>query len=293
MRLRGITTFGAALVLAVTAGCSGTPPVTEEDAAPAAAEREPEEVEEPEPAPEPEPEAEAEPETEPEPEPEELGPDEAALAYFEAFATSRPSEMATMVDHALESSPAWVYARVQTAFMAAQQQEGWGPFDAQRLRVTDTGVELCQTGPDGRRSCMDFENLTVTDGKLATFTIAGTAIEDRLFAGGTTATDGDVVVELIGAYHSVQADSLVVVVDITNGSSQPVDLNLYSAEYLTPDSRQVSAEEAVGPFDLRPGASGYAALMFPAQGVGGAVYITGWDDDYDELEWELALGELD
>jgi hypothetical protein len=290
--------------LILATACADTPPVTEADGDSSvagdglaveesdASEEQPVSEDQPDEA---EAETEADPpteEAEPETESEQPEPEESALAYFEAFATSRPSEMAEMLDHALEGSPAWTYARVQTAFMAAQQQEGW-TIDPQRLRVIDTGVELCSTDLDGSRSCFDFEEMTVSDGKLVTFTADGTSIDDRLYAGATTATERDVSVELLGAYHSVQADSLLVAIDISNQSSESIDLDLFGATYVTPEGRQVTASEAVGPYELRPGASSFAGVMFPAQAVGGTVYLTGWDGNFEDLEWELPLRDID
>jgi hypothetical protein len=288
VRLPGMTVVGAVLALAVAAGCSNTPPVTEVE--PAA------EAPEPDPAPEPEPEPVPAPEPEPDPEPGELEPDESALAFFEEFATNTPGSLALMFDHlALEGSPAWVYARVQHGFVVTNQRQGSAPLDPQLLRVTDTGVELCQTYADGETECMLFENFQVTDGKLVTFTADGTEIDDRVSANDTS-TDGQVTAELVGAYHSVQSDKLLVVISLTNGSDASLFLDHPAAEYVTAEGQQVVVAESVGPRDLRAGAGDFVVLEFPDQGIGGTVFLGGWsrlpDDRVAELEWALQLRPL-
>ncbi len=236
----------------------------------------------PAPADDPDPEAAPEPEAEPEPQ-------DAARRYFEAFATSRPGDMQQMLDQAVPGSPAAVYAEIQIAFASALQQEGLTP-DPSRLTVTTSGIQLCTDDGAGGQDCTQFEALQTDGGKLAAFTVDGIDIAERLAAGGQTARSGETTVELVGAYHSVQADSLVVALDVRNGTDQTVQLNPYTAEYVTRDGRQVTAADAFAPLDLRSGASAYVALVFPAQGVGGTVYLTGFDDGFvEEFEWELPL----
>ena len=232
---------------------------------------------------EPDPTPESEPEAEPEP-----AAHEAALAYFEAFATYRSSTMAEMLERSEEGAAAFVYAQVQTAYAAALEQQGF-PSDAQVFSVTDTGVRLCDPagGPD---ACTDFEELTVSSGRLISFTVDGFEVDDRLALGGVTANQNGVTAELLGAYHSVQSDVLIVAIDLTNEGDDQTVLNGFSAEYLSPEGRQVTASEAVGPDDLRPGASSYMVLAFSSQGVGGTVFLGGYPSDFSaDLEWEFAL----
>ena len=277
--VRRVVVFVSVSMLAVgLAACASTPPVTE--AEPVLAD-EPDEADredaDAEPEPEPEPEAEPEPE-----------PDEAALAYFQAFATSRSSSMAEMLDLSDEGSPAHVYAQVQIAYAAALEQQGF-PSDAQVTEVIDTGVRLCDPagGPD---ACNPFEELTVSSGKLVSFTVDGVGVDDRLAAGGASANQNGVTADLLGAYHSVQSDVLIVAIDLANGGDDQTVLNGYSAEYLSEDGRQVTASDAIGPDDLRPGASTYMVLVFPSQGVGGTVFLGGYPSDFSaDLEWEFAL----
>ena len=136
--------------------------------------------------------------------------------------------------------------------------------------------------------CTQFTSLTVTDGKLANFAVNATPIDDRLAAPGAATQSGGATVTLLGAYESVQADSLIVVLDIAN-STEPLNLNVYSAEYITSDGRQVTVGDAVGPIQLRAGASASVVLSFPSQTIGGTVYLTGSDQDYNPIEWVVPL----
>jgi hypothetical protein len=284
MRVRMGAALASAMMLA--AACqSETPPVVEEDSTGESASEESATDDEPEPAPDPE----AEPEPEPEPEPGEAA--EAALAYFEALGESRPASLLEMVDLAAEGSPAELYARFQHAFTEARQQEGW-PTETQEAYVTDEGVDLCFP-PEVDEPCWFYRDLVVRDGQLANFTVNGEPIEDRLFAGDASDETGDVVAELVAAYHTITGDVLVVILDVENGSADDVSLSIYSADYLTADNRQVSASDAVGPVELRAGSSAYVALIFPSQGIGGTAYLPGWGAGSTELEWEIPLEAID
>lgn len=213
---------------------------------------------------------------------------QAAMAYFEALVTGTPDEMAAMHEHAAEGSPADVYAELQIAGAAAQQQEGM-PLPPMALEIIDDGVERCPETP-GMGECFAFTNLTVSDGKLVTFDAGGERIDDRLAAGGEVATDGPVTVELTAAYHSVESDGLNIALELSNDGDAPVNTDLYSAEYVTSDNRQVSVQNGLGPTTLRPGVSARAILAFPDQGVGGTLYLTGSSEDYmTGYEWTLEL----
>lgn len=223
----------------------------------------------------------------------EVDGDGPVVRYLEAFVTSRASDMQAMLEVADAGSPAAVYAELQIATVSALQQEGF-PQDPSRLTPTDTGFELCSGDVTQEGACNHFADLEVVDGMLRSFTVDDVAIADRLAAGGQVAQQADTTVELIGAYHSVQADSLIVALDVTNGADTTLMLNPYTAEYVTMEGRQVTAADAFGPIDLRAGVSAYVVLAFPAQGVGGTVYLTGSADDFmTDLEWELALTPMD
>ena len=204
--------------------------------------------------PAPEPGTDVELEAAPEPEPADdavLEPEEAARRYFEAFATQRPGDMQQMLEEAEEGSPAAVYAAVQIALFSALQQEGW-PQEPAGFTVTDTGVELCSDDGAGGRVCTQFESLRVDSGKLQSFTVNDVEIAERLADGGQVAQQGEATVELVGAYHSVQSDSLLVALDVRNDTDQTLNLNPYSAEYVTIDGRQVSTADAFAPIEVDP-----------------------------------------
>jgi hypothetical protein len=296
--MRRLTTLAATLAATLILAACGdsSPPIVETDTAAdevdeAEEESEPDETSEPADEPDDVEPVEERPE-EPE-EAEEPDAPEAARAYFDAMATLQPSTMRQMLDHAVEGSPAYVYASVQVAAVEALADQGMTD-DAGDATVTETGMRVCNTDIDGSRNCTDMEELTVTNGKLATFTVDGTQIDDRLAAGGATATEGATSVTLLGAYHSIQGDVLLVALDIVNEGDEPTNLNIYSAEYVNDAGRQVSAGDAIGPSELRGGAAGSAVIYIPAQSVGGTFYLDGSSDDFmTSYEWELQLTPID
>ena len=221
---------------------------------------------------------------------EQMDAQQVARAYFEAFATQRPATMAEMVDLSADGSVAQRYAQVQIAQREATSQQGFTTEPA-RLTSTDTGFELCAQDGVGGQACSDFDDLTVADGLLVSFVIDNTDLTARLADMDSVAEDGRVTVTLIGAYHSVQADELTVVFDIVNDGDQTANIDLFSAEYVNADGRQISVLDYVGPTDLRAGASATAAVFFDAQSVGGVVYVGGAGEDFrDTYEWQINLG---
>ena len=297
--MRRVAAVAVAVTVAVVLpACSQEPPAVEQSAAVQEAVAEPEDPPQDEAPPAeaaaPVEAAQAEPVEAAQAEPDGgLDLDDAARRYFEAFATDRADGMAPMLDAAAEGSPAAVYAQVQIAYAAALEQEGW-PRDPSSLSVIDGGVELCSDDGMGVTACTRFEALQLEGSHLVSFAVDGVDITGRLASAAPPVEQGGTSVALLGAYHSVQSDSLIVALDVSNGGDELVHLNAYTAEYLTSAGRQVTAADALSPMDLRAGASAYAMLIFPAQGVGGTVYLTGYGPDFlEDFEWEFPLVALD
>ena len=290
--------LASAIAIATTlAACNGDAD-TEPSEPEAAAVDEPAETEPDQPGDADEPE---QTEQEPEPaDPEEPDGDtsqqdvaDAARGYFDAFATYRPAAMQPMLDHAAEGSAAHTYAAVQIANIDALADQGLTSEPATATYLDGGAVEMCHATDDGSRSCSVMADITVDGELLSTFTVDGAPIDQRLATGGATASDGNVTVTLLGAYHSVQADTLVVALDIHNGADDVTNLNIYTAEYINDAGRQVTASDAVGPIELRSGAASYATIYFPAQGVGGTFYLEGYSEDFSrDYEWDLKLTPL-
>ena len=298
--MRRSTMLASAIAIATTlAACNGTEPDTEPGEIEAAADDEPAEVEPDQPEETEEP-AEQEPEPaepddieEPDDEADQQDVADATRGYFDAFATYQPAGMQTMLDHATEGSAAYTYAAVQIANVAALGDPGFSSDPGTATYLDDGDVEMCNVGDDGSRSCSVMGDITLDGGLLSAFTVDGAPIDDRLATGGETTSEGNVAVTLLGAYHSVQADLLVVALDIHNGADDATNLNIYTAEYINDAGRQVTASDAVGPIELRSGAASYATIYFPAQGVGGTFYLEGYSEDFSrDYEWELTLTPL-
>lgn len=282
-----------ALIGALVVACSsGTPPVPEDDppgddsSMPEAVvesedEGTPTQDEPDETPPEPEP----EPPLDPDPEPD---VPETVLAYFDAFATDDPDIMEAMLDHVEPGSPAAIYTDVQIAAARATRQQGT-PNDPHQSEVTDDGIDLCPID-DLERECLAYENFTITNDRLVTFSIDGIQIDDRLAAGGATSIQGDVEVELVGAYRSIASDTLLVAVNIRNDGDRSTSFWLSEAAYVSADGRQLSVSAVEGLNELRAGASSVAVFYVPQEDVGGTFFVVGRHrGELQDIEWELPI----
>ncbi len=214
--------------------------------------------------------------------------DAVVRGYFEAFATADPEKMSAMVDFAEPGSIAHLYAIHQTATTRAFRDAG-GPMLPDRITFRGDEVEKCSVESE---TCGIGANFTTDpdSGLLTGFTVDGQSLEGRLLGGSGQATSGaDAQFTLVSAYKSIQANSLYVVVDVENGPN-PLDISPWSAEYVTPDGRQVTASDGVGPAELRPGAKATYLVIFDGADLGGTLYMGGYSErGQSEFEVELPL----
>lgn len=218
----------------------------------------------------------------------------AAVAdYFRALSSQRPSEMQRMVRLSAPNSPARTYAQVQIAYAAAQRAEMGSAGPPRTMEVADGEIETC-TEPVGvyaedAEQCFQFSGFETTEGKLASFKAGGKTIDKRLAKGGQTIEVGGTEVTLLGAYHSAEADLLIVAFEAEPGDQQ-ISVEWYSAEYIDPDGATVASIAAYGPDPLRKGRQNIAVAMFEQTPVGGTVVLPGYDADYStlpELQFDL------
>lgn len=217
---------------------------------------------------------------------------DAAIEYFEAFATAHPADMRRMIELSAKNSPARTYAQVQVATAVAQRAEmGGAAFPPQTLEIVDGEIELCSE-PVGEVAsapeCFRFSDFETTNGKLASFMAGDTPIDKRVARGGQTLRAGGTTVRLVGAYHSVQADSLIVAFEAEPGSPL-VNPSWYSMEYLEPTGDTVASTTAFGPDPLRRGRTSVGVGYFDRADVGGTVTLPAYDNDYNELTLDFEL----
>lgn len=210
-------------------------------------------------------------------------PGAAARQYLEAFASGNATKMAAMLDLSEPGSAAHTYGQHQRA-LAEAIRAGGGLEEAQTVTVAGDSIEVCFTGVDP--SCGTFSDFqALPTGKLTSFTVDGTAIESRLLPAAERPAIGvaDVSLRVISAYRTIQSDSLIVTLDVSNQSSRQVTVATYDADYVTPDGRQAKVAEAVGLTDVQAGASTFMAVVVPAADHGGTLSVDVFTSDFDTL----------
>lgn len=154
--------------------------------------------------------------------------------------------------------------------------------------MTGTGIEICDDY--SQIGCVAFENLTMADGRVQTFTVDGIAIDDRLTTGEASAEQGGAVIEVVGAYWSVQDNNLTVVLDVHNGGDDSVHLHHPQATYQTEDRRQASSFDSYGPLEVHAGMSAGVVVFVFNQNVGGTLFVKGLSGDFmTRYEWQLPI----
>lgn len=236
-------------------------------------------------------EPEPEPESEPESEPEGSVGGGVAEEYVTALASGDLDEMRDAIDLTAEDSVARTYMRFQRSLHEADQAQGMGSYRQDMTELSD-GYELCfeDDYDDSTEECVTFADFeTDSDGMLAQFTVNGERLGERLVSGGQTDSVGDNEVRLIGGYHSVQSDTFNIAVRVDSGS-EPWDIFASSAEYVTPDGRQIMVTYAVEPTNYQPNARQILTMQFDNAEPGGRLIIPASSPDYmsdGELTFDL------
>jgi hypothetical protein len=203
-------------------------------------------------------------------------------AFFRAMASQDPRDMKAMADLAADDSPAKTYARVQYALVVAEQQSyGGGMTGPQIMRITDDGGIELSSEPLGYEGDVEetvtFTDFELTGGKLASFSAINAdddepiSIDDRIVPGGQRQEIAGNTVRLMGAYHSVQADTVIVVLS-TEATGDSIEYG-YSDTYETSDGREVASTQYVGDDTPRAGREGPYVVSFDSVDLGGTAFI--------------------
>jgi hypothetical protein len=286
-----ILSFAAALIAALTlVACAPAVQTAERDPDQAQSEPDVQTNERPEPSESPSP---SEPQVE---------GGENVEEFFRAFASLDPRDMKTMIDLAADDSPAHIYAKVQYAAVVAEQQSyGGGMTGPQTMKITDDGgIELCDEpmGFEGDvGGCFTFTDFELTDGKLASFSAitpeGGEKIhlDERIVAGGQRQEIAGNTVRLVGAYHSIQADTVMVVIS-TEAAGDSIEYG-YGDTYETSDGREVASTQYLGDDTPRAGRESAYVVTFDSVDLPGTVRIEAvLASDYNDatLTFELRPG---
>jgi len=201
--------------------------------------------------------------------------DQTTQAYFDGIATQTVTSLRSALALAAPGSPAAAYATyLQASSQAAS--DGGHPV-SQRAQVADRtpqGYRFCQASGSAK-TCFDYTRITRTDGKVASFTVNGKPIGDRLAVGSAapvTFRGLDAHATFLAAYETTASDNLLVAVRISSGPS--VRLGAVEASYRSGQGGPVPSAQAFGPDTLGAGSSANYLFAFPKAPLGGRLVVT-------------------
>jgi len=217
---------------------------------------------------------------------------DAGRQYLDLLATEDLSRMGGMTGLAAAGSPAALYATHQIAAVRASGIPR-APTD---VEVDGDSIVLCQAGLDASgnqtEQCNTYADFTVDGDRLASFTIDGTPVSDRIRAGDPAGTSADgVTARIVTAYQTARGD-LALNIDITNGRDTALAVADYDWAFVTADGRQVAPSELfAGPApQVEPGATAGHVVYFEQAPLGGSLRIVAFADDFaTEVRFELGV----
>jgi hypothetical protein len=216
--------------------------------------------------------------------------------YFKAFVSGNPEAMQAMRDNAVPGSIAEKYALIQIATSQAIADSGSRDDPIYYSEDGDT-IRVCATSPTesttsttlaDSKDCTVYSDFVVDKRthKVSDFKADGIDITNRIVTGGPPQSALGATITPVGAYRGVQSDTLRVIFEVAAGST-PVNVNAYSANYITPDGRQVasSSDYSLAPStEVQPGARVRYLAAFPGVDVGGRLVLPldSGEPDYNE-----------
>jgi len=208
-------------------------------------------------------------------------------AYFDALATSNPSEMQMAAEqYAAPGSHAETYALT----LAQMNQDTVYTGLVITPTVTVTGEAVAECFPDpaditgfgsepppppsepaepgepyGGERCFDIGDTTVDeDGLLTGFTVDGNELTERLALGGEPVESEGVSFTLIGGYQDALG-TLNVVVEVTNTTGSEFVFRSSRGLYVNPEGEQIDSIGFAGVGAFSPGEAGNLSYTMPAE----------------------------
>lgn len=210
--------------------------------------------------------------------------DEEVETYFEAHASGDVAELESAAELAAPGSIANAYA-LQQSHVHNALIDGGQPSEAGILKKVDDGYRMCQTQivdieGNEEETCYTYADFESTDGKLASFTINGKELDERISLG-----NGEKVkagrfgrVEFLSAYKAASNDLYVAVRFTTKDVA--ASFGGYEATYRSPKGRQATASGHVGNTDVDADSTSYEAMIFSKAEPGGVVRIPISSEDF-------------
>ena len=213
-------------------------------------------------------------------------PDDAAMTYFEAFATATIRDNDEMIGAAADGSMAEDYAIVQTALGSASTSQV--PAD-QTMTVDGDEITLCDD-PEDEQTCATYADIEVADNKVTDFTINGEDPRPHLSVGGDPVAVNGVTYTLVGGYETITSGGILYVAyKVQNGTTAALSSNNYSAVYVDAASQQFTATNASGPTEVQPGAEATMLVIFDGPELGGRVITSDSLDDENYTSVEATI----
>lgn len=188
---------------------------------------------------------------------------------------STPDAVRESLAFTAPGSPAFVYLTHQ-ANASEAALDGGNPFtDYQTQNLGDLKYESCGD-PVDETTCATFANFKINPtGRIVDFTINEKALTGRLTAGsGDKVTSAGNKFTFLTAYKTITGNRLDVAVKVESGP-KPINLNLYSAIYRSPDGKQRDATNAQGPLDIGANSNAIVMMTFVGVAPGGTVTLDG------------------
>ena len=189
--------------------------------------------------------------------------------YLGFMSEPSPRTIDGMAELTVEGSDAHAYASFIISQVLAHVADGYD-VTAWRIRGDDDGFEVCLD------TCIRYHDFEESDGLLTTFSLDDRPLDGRIVGPAEPIEVGPATVRAASSYEASSEDSLIV--SFVVEAHETVSVGVASAEYVGPGGSQQAASAAVGPFDLRSGASAHYMVLFPAADLGGTLYVPIWDD---------------
>ena len=203
---------------------------------------------------------------------------ELADEYLGFMSEPSPRTIEGMAELTVEGSDAHAYASFIVSQVLAHVADGYD-VTAWRIRGNDGGFEVCTD------TCIRYHDFEESGGLLTTFSLGDRPLEGRIVGPAEPIEVGPATVRATSSYEASSEDSLIV--SFVVEAHEAVSVGVASAEYVGPGGSQQTASAAVGPFDLRSGASAHYMVLFPAADLGGTLYVPIWDDASTAHEAEV------
>ena len=201
---------------------------------------------------------------------------EVVKAYVDAFAKdSDPDGMREGLKSAAPGSPAYIYLSHLANVTEAELDGGQSADDENVVAVGSDAFKVC-TDPADDKTCVTLGDFKVnTANLLVDLTVNKKAIAPRLTAGsGEAVKSGGAKFTFLTAYKSIQSGWLFVSVKIQTGTN-PINPNLYSATYRSPNGKQRQATDAYGSVEVDADSNTIATMIFKGVEPGGRVTLDG------------------